>query len=172
MVDPGRAATIPTLRQLLNRRDLAATRHRAGVSRALGLSHTEMLAIAYLAQHGQLMPATLGSWLGISSGAVTALAQRMEAGGHIVREPHPTDGRSILLKLAPTLVERAQSVYSPLIRQLDRLIDDLSERERLTLLGFLERTVDATEREADRLRERIGRRRDAPLPATAPGLWG
>ena len=40
-----------TIRQLLNRRDLASARHRAAMSRRLGLSESEMLAVAHLAQH-------------------------------------------------------------------------------------------------------------------------
>ena len=161
-----------TIRQLLNRRELAATRHRAAVSRALGLSDTEMLAVAHLAQHGEMIPAALGASLSISSGAVTALVQRMEAAGGVVRAPHPTDGRSVLVRLSPALVARAQAAYLPLVRELDRITSELSEQDQLVIRRFLERAVTATEQNAKRVRERQTRRTSSGEAAPAPGLWG
>lgn len=69
--------TDPTLRRLLNRRELAAARHRSALSRRLGLTESEMLAVAHLAQRGQLPPSELGALLGLSSGGVSALVARL-----------------------------------------------------------------------------------------------
>src|SRR5688572_31374156 len=95
-----------TIRQLLNRRDLASARHRAAMSRRLGLSESEMLAVAHLAQHGRLSPSALGQLLDLSSGGITALVQRLEGAGHLVRRRHPTDRRSVLVELSDELVAR------------------------------------------------------------------
>jgi hypothetical protein len=43
----------PRVRELLNRRELAATRHRLAVRRRLALDEAEMLAIEHLALHHQ-----------------------------------------------------------------------------------------------------------------------
>ena len=90
-----------TIRQLLNRRDLASARHRSAISRRLGLSESEMLAVAHLAQRGRLSPSELAELLDLSSGGVTALVQRLELAGHVERQAHPTDRRSVLLELSP-----------------------------------------------------------------------
>ena len=159
------------IRQLLNRRDLASARHRAAMSRRLGLSESEMLAVAHLAQHGRLSPSALGQLLDLSSGGVTALVQRLEGAGHLVRRRHPTDRRSVLVELSDELVERAERAFGPLVDDLDRASLELSEHERQVVRRFLDRAVALSEDHAHRELTESGR----PEPvatAPAPGLWG
>ena len=160
-----------TIRQLLNRRELASARHRAAISRQLGLSETGMLAVAHLAQHGQLSPSTLAELLGVSSGGITALVQRLEAGGHLVRRPHPTDGRSVLVELSPTLLQRAERAFRPLVSDLDEASRELDEDERVVVRRFLDRVASLSEAHAQRAREAVAVRTGAAT-APSPGLWG
>lgn len=160
-----------TLRQLLSRRDLAAARHRAAVSRQLGLSESEMLAVAHLAQHGQLSPSALGELLDLSSGGVTSLVQRLEARGHLVRRRHPTDGRSVLVELSPQLLARAERAFAPLVRDLDEATRGLDEDELAVVRRFLDRVVALSELHAELARE-AGAGRAETQAAPSPGLWG
>jgi DNA-binding MarR family transcriptional regulator len=162
-------AQAQTIRQLLNRRDLASARHRSGLSRQLGLTDSEMLAVAYLAQRGELRPAELGELLGLTSGAITALVRRLEDGGHLVRSRHPTDGRSVLVHLADALVERAEAAFDPLVRDLDDLAVQLEDEERASVERFLAQVARVSESHAERVIQRPARRAE---PATVPGLWG
>jgi DNA-binding MarR family transcriptional regulator len=160
-----------TIRQLLNRRDLASARHRAAMSRRLGLSESEMLAVAHLAQHGRLSPSALGHLLDLSSGGVTALVQRLESGGHLVRRRHPTDGRSVLVELSPELVQRAEQAFGPLVDDLERAALELSESEHEVVRRFLDRAVALSEDHAERALSEPAR--DEPLAAApSPGMWG
>jgi DNA-binding MarR family transcriptional regulator len=160
-----------TIRQLLNRRDLASARHRAAMSRRLGLSESEMLAVAHLAQHGRLSPSALGHLLDLSSGGVTALVQRLESGGHLVRRRHPTDGRSVLVELSPELVQRAEQAFGPLVDDLERAALELSESEHEVVRRFLDRAVALSEDHAERAHSEPAR--DEPLAAApSPGMWG
>lgn len=165
------ASTEFRIRQLLNRRELAAARHRSAMSRQLGLSETEMLAVAHLAQHGQLSPSELGELLDLSSGGVSALVQRLSEAGHVVRRAHPTDGRRNLVRLAPGLVERATRAFEPIVSDLDRLSTDFGEDEQRLLQRWLERVVELSEDHAERARANLlGRSPEASAPV--PGLWG
>jgi DNA-binding MarR family transcriptional regulator len=164
-------AAAETIRQLLNRRDLASARHRAAMSRRLRLSDSEMLAVAHLAQHGRLSPSTLGELLGLSSGGVTALVQRLEGAGHLVRRRHPTDGRSVLVELSDELVERAERAFGPLVEDLERASLELSEGERQVVRRFLDRAVALSEDHARRELRASGRA-EAVAAVPAPGLWG
>ena len=160
-----------TIRQLLNRRDLASARHRAAMSRRLGLSESEMLAVAHLAQHGRLSPSALGHLLDLSSGGVTALVQRLEGAGHLIRRRHPTDGRSVLVELSDELVERAERAFGPLVDDLDRASMELSEEERHVVRRFLDRAVALSEDHAHRALSEQDRG-EPVAAAPAPGLWG
>jgi MarR family multiple antibiotic resistance transcriptional regulator len=159
------------IRQLLNRRDLASARHRAAISRQLGLSDSEMFAVAHLAQHGQLSPSALGELLEISSSGITALIQRLENDGHVVRRRHPTDGRSVLVQLTPQFLERAELAFGPLVRDLDQVSHELDEDERTVVLRYLDRVTSLSEAHAERARKAIVSHTEAAA-APAPGLWG
>jgi DNA-binding MarR family transcriptional regulator len=160
-----------TIRQLLNRRDLASARHRAAMSRRLGLAESEMLAVAHLAQRGRLTPSELGELLDLSSGGVTALVQRLELAGHLERRRHPTDRRSVQLELSSALVERAAAAFHPLVAALDDLTAELSDDEQAIVRRFLTRVALATEEHAARAREQL--ERGAAAPSTpVPALWG
>jgi DNA-binding MarR family transcriptional regulator len=160
-----------SIRQLLNRRDLASARHRAAMSRRLGLSESEMLAVAHLAQHGRLSPSALAQLLDLSSGGITALVQRLESAGHLVRRRHPTDGRSILVELSEDLVVRAEREFGPLVEDLERASREFSEEERAIVSRFLDRAVALSEDHAHRALAEP-ERAEPVAAAPAPGLWG
>jgi DNA-binding MarR family transcriptional regulator len=158
------------VRQLLHRRELAASRHRAAVARLLGLSDREMLAVAYLAQRGTLAPSELGSLLQLSSAGVTTMVQRLEEAGRIVRERHPTDRRSILMRLSPKLIERAEQALRPLVTDLQQLAEGLPPDERTVVARFLGRVVRISEEHAERAVRESDSRPGTP-PLLHPGLW-
>lgn len=160
-----------TIRQLLNRRDLGATRHRSAISRRLGLSETEMLAVAHLAQRGRLTPSALAELLDLSSGGVTALVQRLELAGHVERSRHPTDRRSVELELSAALVARAATAFHPLVGALDEITAELSEPEQAVVRRFLARVAIATEEHAARAHAELDRGAAAPT-TPVPALWG
>jgi DNA-binding MarR family transcriptional regulator len=149
MGDEGTAYTAEEVRELFNRKALAASRHRAAVTKQLGLTDTEADALAHLARSGGMTPSQLGDLLGMTSGGVTALTQRLERAGHISREPHPRDRRSSILKATPEMIERAQDHYRQLVRDTDRITARLSEQERDTIGRYLEQVVLLSERHAD-----------------------
>lgn len=141
------------------------------MSRQLGLSESEMLAVAHLAQRGELSPSEIATLLDLSSGGVSALVQRLEDAGHVTREAHPTDGRRNLVRLAPALVERATRAFAPLVEDLDRLFTELREDELRLLQRWLERVVALSEEHADRARAQLVASA-AETAAPVPSLWG
>src|SRR5690349_24148821 len=160
------------IRQLLNRRDLAATRYRSAVSRLLGLGESEMLSVAHLAQRGRMTPSEIGALLDLSSGGVSALVQRLEDAGNVVREPHPTDGRSTMVRLSSPLIDRANRVFDPFVTDLNRLNDAFDAEQLALIVTFLERVVELSEQHADRAYARLhgGSRQAASTPG--PARWG
>ena len=78
---------------------LAGENYRQAVAHATGLGVTETQALSYLAVHGDRGQNDLGSDLGLTSGAATALVDRLERQGVAERFPHPSDRRRILVRL-------------------------------------------------------------------------
>jgi DNA-binding MarR family transcriptional regulator len=160
------------LRDLQQRRSLAAERYRAAMARTLGLSDKEAAAILLLARRGSVTPGELGLQLSLTSGGVTALAHRLERAGHIQRHPHPIDGRSIVLRATPGILERARNCLAPLVGELDAVAARHTPGECQTIGRFLEEIVAVSERHAASLvtsARQAERDRAAAVPD--PGLW-
>jgi DNA-binding MarR family transcriptional regulator len=160
------------LRDLLHRKALATERHRGAVAQRLGLSATEVTALAYLAQHGRMKPGELGERLYLTSGGTTALLHRLERAGHIRREPHPLDKRSTFLTATPEIIEAASELFKPVVARIDDTSAQLSADDRLAVGRYLERIVVISEEEADATRQQAESQGREQLPGVpAPGLW-
>jgi len=78
---------------------LAGENYRQEIARVTGLGVTETQAISYLAVHGDRGQNDLAADLGLTSGASTALIDRLERQGVAERYPHPHDRRRALVRL-------------------------------------------------------------------------
>jgi DNA-binding MarR family transcriptional regulator len=79
---------------------LAAERYRHVLAEHFGLGVTEAQAVSHLANHSELGQTELASMLGITTGATTALIDRLEAAGTAHRKAHPTDRRRSVVVLS------------------------------------------------------------------------
>jgi DNA-binding MarR family transcriptional regulator len=159
------------IRALIARSALASTRHRAAAARLLGLTDTDLLAVQHLSREGRATPTRLRELLGMTSGGTTGLIQRLERFGHVVREPHPTDHRSAILRLTREVEVVAGEAFAPLVHDLEMAAEELSDRERLIVAAFLDRVAHAAERRADELTLRAERERRSLPGVPVPGLW-
>jgi len=164
-------STPEALRALLARKSLADARHRGALARLLGVTETEVLAIQHLAWAGALTPGQLAAQLRLTSGGTTALLQRLARSGYVVREPHPEDRRSTLLRLTPEAERDAGELHAPLVRAIDAAAGELSEDARATVAAFLGVVAELGEHHADELvrAAEAGRPRIPRVPV--PGLW-
>jgi len=72
-------------------------RFRDVFARQQNVSVTELRALSRIVEERQLTPKQLSASLDLTTGAVTAVTDRLVAAGLITREPHPSDRRSLLL---------------------------------------------------------------------------
>lgn len=147
MTDP---ASPVAIRLLINRKVLAAYRHRTAVARRLDMSESEISALTHLAEGG-MTPGELGRRLQLTSGGMTALLHRLDRAGHILRRPHPTDRRSVIVSANPTVLGQIGELYAPLVADADEITGRLSAREREGIRRYLEELVSSSERRAEEL---------------------
>ena len=84
---------------------------RAEMAHMIGLSDNEFGALAYISEVDQPTPKALVHELGLTTGAVTAMIDRLEATGLIERRPHPTDRRSTVLTLTSAGENAREWIY-------------------------------------------------------------
>jgi len=87
---------------------LAGENYRQVIAQVTGLGTTETQAISYLAVHGSRGQNELMADLSITSGAATALVDRLERQGVAERYAHPHDRRRVLVRLT----ESGQSIVT------------------------------------------------------------
>jgi len=127
------------------------------------VSPERLQLLGALAQAGEpLIMRQITTRLGTTPRAVTALVDGLERDGLVVRLPHPSDRRAVLVELAPSgrsLLADAGRGFA----EAARLFDVLDEDEQRVLLGLLGRLTD---RLADLLRDvpgmACGAEQDAP----------
>ena len=84
------------LLRLINLGDL---RMRHEVSRELGIGLTDLTALSVLESQERPTPKSLADALSITAGSATSLVDRLVKADLVARDSHPTDRRSLLLRL-------------------------------------------------------------------------
>lgn len=74
---------------------------RSKIASSQHIGTTELRALARISEGGALTPKQLAAALGLTTGAVTALTDRLVDSDLLSRAPHPTDRRSLTLTLTP-----------------------------------------------------------------------
>ena len=91
-----------------------ATLHNHAVAEYAGLHQTDQECIDLLDWTGPLTAGEIGVHLGLSSGAVTGLIDRLEAGGWVRRERDPQDRRRVFVHVATEHGPDLWPLYQPL----------------------------------------------------------
>ena len=159
----------------LRRFGLENDRLDAMVARRLGAPSIEFKAMDHLQEAGELTPGQLGDRLALSSGAVTALIDRLERLGWAERTPHPSDRRSLIVRKAHGADSEAIKVYVPFARAVAAVAERMTAGELAATVRFLEDAAAVTREQADELKQPGGRSRErtgsgrAPTGSPAPG---
>ena len=151
----------------LRRFGLENDRLDAVVARRLNAGAIEFKAMDHLHAVDELTPGQLGDRLALTSGAVTALIDRLERHGWVERVPHETDRRSVVIRRARKSGEVPQ-LYEAYGKRLKEAAAGLSEEECAACLAFLERASAAAVATADEVKESTSSGR-APTGSPAPG---
>ncbi|MGH2536398.1 MAG: MarR family winged helix-turn-helix transcriptional regulator [Candidatus Promineifilaceae bacterium] len=129
---------------------------RRAVGEILGVNATDMECLGVLFFKGVATPSELATNTGLSSGATTAMLDRLERGGLIERRPNPEDRRSTLIVLANNeTTAKASALFAPLREAQDRILSGYSEAELNLLADYFRRTSNLWQEERQKLQARF-----------------
>jgi DNA-binding MarR family transcriptional regulator len=121
----------------------------AAMARRTGLGLSEMAALEHLQHtHGGLTPTELGRRVSLSSGAITALVDRLERTGHVERRPNPADRRSSVVLPVSKGLEEAGRHLRPVAAELLEKTAELTDEERAAVGRYLEEVTEIFRRHA------------------------
>lgn len=127
----------------------------------IGINRTDLRCLDIVDQHGQLTAGALAREAGLTTGAVTAVVDRLVMAGLLERSYDPDDRRKVLVEATPDAVKLGEEVYGPLGRSGQLHLDTLSDEQVFTIIGFLEVTRRITSQHTEAIR---GRTATKPVP--------
>jgi len=119
----------------------------------LGLNPTDHKCLDILNRAAEPTAGDLADWTGLTTGAVTAVIDRLERAGFVRREAHPSDRRKVVVRTIPERVREVQRLFEPLGEAMGALCARYSEAELETIADYLTRSADLFRRESKRLRD-------------------
>jgi DNA-binding MarR family transcriptional regulator len=114
--------------------DLVATR--------VGLNSTDLECLDLLYLAGATTAGTLARHTGLTSGATTAVIDRLERAGFVRRRRDASDRRCVLVDVVPASAERITPLYALLAARLGQLNKQYGDRELETVVDYLSRSLD------------------------------
>jgi DNA-binding MarR family transcriptional regulator len=80
-----------------------------------GINRTDLRALDLIGQAGVISPTALAAALGMSTGATSAVLDRLESAGYASREPDPAHRRRTLVRQTPRAEELGEEIFAPVI---------------------------------------------------------
>ena len=119
--------------------DLMMAQMHLEMSESLGMSAGELLALAYLSVDGPLGPTELTHRLHMTTGAMTAMLDRLAERDYVVREPHATDRRRIMVALTKSGRDRIFTKVHGMADQVVAITEELPADQRAVIGRYLDR---------------------------------
>ena len=115
--------------------DLVATR--------VGLNSTDLECLDLLYLAGVTTAGTLAKHTGLTTGATTAVIDRLERAGFVRRRRDSHDRRCVLVEVLPSSADRILPLYQLLIARLADVNKQYDDRQLAIVVEYLTRTLAA-----------------------------
>ncbi len=152
------------IRALMAVRDYGVhlTLFRNAMNEWAGLNATDMECLRLLFLKGIANPSELARQTGLTSGATTAMLDRLEKAGLIERRPNPNDRRGTLIVPEKSGTEKVASWFESARKAQDELISSYSESELEIVADVFERFTNLWDREREKIQRDQSSNRDSP----------
>ena len=133
----------------LRRYRAAETAMRRRTRDSMGMGETDLLALRYLLEAGRrgeiVTPKELAARLDISSASTTVLIDRLVKSGHVRRDPHPSDRRSIMVVATPSSDDEVRHTLGRMHERMLEVAESLTPQQSEAVVEFLTRMREAVE---------------------------
>ena len=141
------------------------------VAARLGVNRTDLRCLDLLLNEldGAATPGHLGTRLGLSTGSVTAMVDRLARLGYVTRTPDPDDRRKVVVRPTPLASRRAWELYGPIAAAGSALLDAYTPAELRLLIDFTRSSRELQEQYLSEVRRERTPDTDGQHPAGTPG---
>jgi DNA-binding MarR family transcriptional regulator len=119
----------------------------------LGVNRTDLHCLNTIENRGGLTAGELAEEVGLTTGAVTGVVDRLERVGFGRRVPDPDDRRRVKVEVTPKFYSRAEKIWGPLRADWEAALSGRYTAEQLERIAeFLRATNEVGRKHLDRLR--------------------
>ena len=119
----------------------------------LGLSESDVEALELLIEDGAATAGRLAELMGLTTGAVTRMVDRLEQAGYVRRVADPADRRRVVVEPVPDKVAVVRKLIDTVATAAAREVGRYSPEQLDVINDFLERMAETTRTERERLRD-------------------
>jgi DNA-binding MarR family transcriptional regulator len=123
------------------------------VAERLGIGSADLECLDLIALRGPISAGALAEAVGLTSGAITGVVDRLERAGLARRERSRDDRRKVIVQLLPAVEHRVAPLYRPMEKAAMAALADYREEELLLLLEFFRRAGAAATTALSELRD-------------------
>ena len=128
---------------------------RHAVGELLGVNVTDMECLALIFFKGLATPSQLAQYTGLTSGATTAMLDRLEKAHLIERRPNPHDRRGTLIVLTNERTEEIGGMFASGRAAIEKMTSSYSEKELEIISSYFARLVSLWTEERERLQQHL-----------------
>ena len=121
------------------------------IADVMGVNITDVECLGLLFHKGISTPSELSAYTGLSSGATTAMLDRLENSGIIERRPNPNDRRGTMISIIQEKAEKLAPLFQSGREAQNQLVSSYSEEELELLTAFLHNLVITMDQERQKL---------------------
>ncbi|MQA85262.1 MAG: MarR family transcriptional regulator [Streptosporangiales bacterium] len=120
---------------------LSLLNHRVGAH--VDLKDVDLDCLELIARHGPLSPSALARRAGLHPATLTGILDRLERGGWVTRQRHPSDRRAVTVRALRDRNAELFRLYAGMNTSMDDICAEYNEGELELLANFLRRTTNA-----------------------------
>lgn len=118
----------------------------------VGMNRTDARCIDLIDQAGGMTAGELARAAGLTTGAVTAVVDRLEKAGVARRVPDPDDRRRVRIEATEKLWQVTEPLIGPMVQESMTILDNYSDEELERFTEFLRRASELQSRHVERVR--------------------
>ena len=111
------------------------------VAKLVGANPTDLECLDLLGLGGPTTAGKLAAHTGLTTGATTAVIDRLERAGFARRLRSTEDRRSVLVEALPERLRQIEALYQPLAVAVARLNEEYGDRQLAVVVDYLSRAV-------------------------------
>jgi DNA-binding MarR family transcriptional regulator len=132
-----RAELIEQTTAEVRQQQIAYDRFHDAVAAYLGLNRTDIRCLDILDLTGRQTAGELAAGMGLSTGAITAMLDRLERAGYVRRVRDPADRRRVLVEPTELSGERGREIYGPFGEQVEPMFARFTDADLALIRDFL-----------------------------------